>query len=204
MLLLLNLPLLVFLLTPRLFGFPPRRKVPLRDLDQVVDVLIEGRAQRVQPIQAAEAQPQGAGRANVLDPERYDDRAGVERRHDLVEDIGRGIRRPREDHDEEFCLPDRLDDRRAPVSEADIARRYPAADARFLQPVADGIGGSLIGDGVADEDVVGHAAASFGPERSRQKVSNVKIPQKPRPFALCLAAFLARRAYRAAMNGKLS
>jgi hypothetical protein len=135
MLLLLNLPLLVFLLTPRLFGFPPRRKVPLRDLDQVVDVLIEGRAQRVQPIQAAEAQPQGAGRANVLDPERDDDRAGVERRHDLVEDIGRGIRRPERIMTKSFACPiaSTIDAPQSPkpTSRGAIQQRMPASSSRW-------------------------------------------------------------------------
>jgi hypothetical protein len=119
-------------------------------------------------MQAAEAQQHAVGRENILDPERDDGRAGVERRRDLVEDVGRGVRRRRENQDEEFCLADRLDDRGGPVpAVADIARRDPAADARFLQPVADGIGRCLVGDGVADEDVVGQAAVSCEPERSR-------------------------------------
>ncbi|TPV98470.1 MAG: hypothetical protein USCAAHI_02119 [Beijerinckiaceae bacterium] len=54
------------------------------------------------------------------------------RRHELVEDVGR--------------------------PKTDIARGNPATYARCLQPVADGVGRSLIGDGVADEDVVGQAA----------------------------------------------
>ncbi len=158
---------LFFLPRGRLVGF--RRKDPLCDLDQAVDMLIEGRPQRVEPMQAAEAQPQGAGWTNVLDAKRDDGGAGVERRHDLVEDVVRGVRRRRQDHDDEFRLADRLDDRGAPVPEADVARRDPAADARFLQPVADSVGHGLVGDGVADENVVGQAALACEPERSRPK-----------------------------------
>jgi hypothetical protein len=94
----------------------------------------------------------------------------------------------------------------APQSPKPTSRgAYPAADARFLQPVADGIGGSLIGDGVADEDVVGHAAASFGPERSRPKGIKCQNSSKAKAIRFVPGQLLlARRAYRAATNGKLS
>ncbi len=126
-----RLPELFFLPGRRCFAFGfRRRKHPLRDLDQAVDMLIEGRAQRVEPMPAAEAQPQCAGRANVLDAERDDHRAGVKRRHDLVEDVGRGVRRRRKDLDDEFRRANCLDDRRAPVPKTDIARGNPTTDAR--------------------------------------------------------------------------
>ncbi len=177
----LSLPMLVFLLTPGLFGFRRRRQVPLRAFDQPVDMLIEGLAQRIQPMQTVEVHAQSTSWKDVLDAERDHRCTGVESCHDLVENMARVVRRCRENHDEEFRGADRLDDRGAPVlAIADIARRNPAADSSSLQPVTDGVGGGFVGVGVADEDVVGQAALPSGPERVRPNGIQCQNPLKAR------------------------
>jgi ParB/Sulfiredoxin domain len=73
----------------------------------------------------------GAGREDVLDAERYDGRLRVERGANLIEDVARGVRRRREDHDDESCLADRLDDWGTPIlTVANIAQRMPASSSR--------------------------------------------------------------------------
>ena len=168
-----------------------------------LQVLVDRRRHRVQPMHRADEELERPRRHHVLDPHRQHRPALAHRPFDFPPDLERFVGLGREDQDHDATTLDRVDDRLAPLHpRADVSGRDPAADAVLLQPGAGGVGDDLVLRRIADEDVEIHVAPRIdrsSVRRSRMHVCGVlktpiftKFMAAPRPndgdagAALCL------------------
>ena len=98
-------------------------------------------------------------RRDVLDAERHDRQALVDRALDLALDLRRGIGVAGIDQHHHPRVVDRADERFRPAdARKDVARRDPHPDAIAFEDIAGGVGRRLILRGIAYEDVVSHGS----------------------------------------------
>src|SRR5277367_2167124 len=131
-------------------------------MDDLLEVAVEGRRYRIEPVRRAQEIFQILTRCEVFDPERDDAQLLVHRALDLAQNLRRGVGMGRHHQYHQVDLFDRLDDRRAPFHAGqDVARRYPASDARGFEPRANRVGNRFVLRRVTDEDVVRHRGCKF-------------------------------------------
>jgi hypothetical protein len=124
------------------------------------------RMERIQPVNSAQMEAEGAAGRYVFDTKRYHRGTGIESRCNFIENLARRIRRSCEKHNDHMSRGDRIDHRIIPShSGFDVSGRNPASDARRLQVVAHGVGHRFVVVRVAYENVVSQRIAPNGLRR---------------------------------------
>ena len=129
-------------------------------LRQYLQVTVQRRGHRIEPVHRAHEVGHRFGRCDVLDADRDDGRARMDGALHLAADLPGIVGVRGEDQDHDAALVDRLDDGGAPfVARPDVARCHPAADARLLERRAGCVSGRLVDVRMADEDFKGRRSA---------------------------------------------
>jgi hypothetical protein len=137
---------------------------------ELLEVYLDGRRDRVQPVSAAQEQFHRLVRLHVLRAEGDDRNPVADRAFHLALDVPRLIGVGGKDEHTRAARRQRIDDLCGILlPRPHVSRRNPATDPVLLQVVAHRVGDGLVHARIADKDVVSHDSACLvrhGPRKA--------------------------------------
>ena len=130
---------------------------------EVVEAMLHGRGEGVEPMGVHQGELHGAGGEHVLDAVGDEDFFFADGAFDLAADLRGVIGVEGEDEEDDLAFVEGVDEGGAVLfAGEDVARGDPAGDAMGLERGAGSVGNELVFCGVADEDFVRHSCGWRG------------------------------------------